>query len=282
MSSQCCSSRDLTFLFVWLAKSNVTNNQVTPLPLTDNSNDKQYMSRMGFHKSLSVSNFNEQVHKVDPIIAPLGSEHGAGPSMDSSTQLLVREHLFRWSKDIKIKTRGGAPFGNDLKIRGKEFGVRGQMVLVDGNNMPVAVCWRKSMRFGKTFKIYSTQPLYHGQKPSDRKYNQYDLYTHAKVDSVPLSTVQQVTYANESSPSYTIHRAGGLGSKTRIVKLNGRPAALMEGGLREQGNANWNSCLVTINPGIDPCLIVCLSAVCDEMDDDRQHWSQSIQALIHS
>jgi hypothetical protein len=224
---------------------------------------------MGFHKSLSVSDFNEQVHKVDPIIAPLGSEHGAGPSMDSSTQLLVREHLFWWSKDIKIKTREGTPFRNDLKIRGKDFSVaHGQMVLVDGNNMPVAVCWRNSTLFGQTFKIYSTQPLYHGQKPSDRKYNQYDLYTHAKVERVPLFNMQQVTFENESSPSYTVHRARGLGPKAHIVMLHGRPAALMEGGLREEGNANWNSCLVTINPGIDPCLIVCLSAICDEWVKD--------------
>jgi hypothetical protein len=135
-----------------------------------------------------------------------------------------------------IKTRGGAPFGNNLKIQGKVFGVRDQMVLLDGNNnMPVAVCLRNFELVGRqTFKIYSTRPLYPGQKPSDRKYNYHVLYTYAKVERVPFSTEQQVTIGNESSPSYTVHRAGGrLWPKKRVVKRHGRPAALMEGGTWE-------------------------------------------------
>jgi hypothetical protein len=135
------------------------------------------------------------------------------------------------------------------------------MVLVDGNNAPVAVCVRKSKLLGQSFKIYSTGPLYPGQNPSGRKYNQCTLYTHAKVDQDFLSSVQQVTLDNESSPSYTVQQ---LWPMNRVVKQHDeRPAAFITGGPLED---NWHSYLLTINPGIDPCLMVCLVAICDEMD----------------
>jgi hypothetical protein len=222
---------------------------------------------MGCTESLPVANSFEQVHKVDPNLPSLGAQHGAGPSAHSSTQLIVREKLFSWSGDsFKIKTRKGAPFGNDLKMQGKVMAFRDQMVLLDGNNAPVAVCLRKFEVIGQTFKIYSPHPLHPGQRPSERKYNHCALYTYATVERVPFTAVQKVTLVNETSPSYTVHRAGGLWPKKRMVKRHGRPAALMEGGTWE---GNWNSYLITINPGIDPCLIVCLCSICDEMDEDR-------------
>ena len=222
---------------------------------------------MGCTDSLPVPNAFDEVHKVNPSIPLLGREHGACPSSHSSQQLIVRENLFSWSgNDFKIKTREGAPFGNNLKMQGKVLACRDQMVLLlNGNNVPVAVCLRKFERFGQNFSICSTRPLYPGQSPSDHKYNQYVLYTYAKVERVPFSTEQQVTIGDESSPSYTVHRARGVWPKKRVVERHGHPAALMEGGTWE---GNQNSYLLTISPGIDPCLIVCLTAICDEMDED--------------
>lgn len=221
---------------------------------------------MGCTESLPVANSFQEFHKVDH--PSLGSRHGAAPTSDSATQIVVREKLFSWSGDsFNIKTRDGAPFGNDLRIQGKKFALRDQMVLVDGSTgEPVAVCLRTFEVIGQTFKIYSTRPLYSGQKPSERKYNQYKLYTFAKVQREPLSTCQRVTLDNEKSPSYTVHRAGSFWPKKRVVKRHGRTAASMEGGTWE---GNWNSYLITVNPGIDACLIICLAAVCDEMDEDR-------------
>jgi hypothetical protein len=54
--------------------------------------------------------------------------------------------------------------------------------------------------------------------------------------------------------------------KKRTVFYRQRPAALMEGG---SWNGQFNSYKVTVGPGIDPCLIICLTAICDEMDEDR-------------
>lgn len=221
---------------------------------------------MGCTESVPVANSFQEFHKVKQ--PSLGTKHGAGPPSTYSlpTKLIVRENLFSWSGDtFSIKTPDGKPFGDNLKVKGKAFSLRDEMALLDGNGTPVAVCLRKFELIGQTFKIYATRPLYPGQKPSERKYKQYTLYTHAKVERVPFSTTQEVTFDNETSPSYTVHRVGSFWPKKRLVKRNGRPAALLEGGTWE---GNWNSYLITVNPGIDPCFIVCLSAICDEMDED--------------
>jgi hypothetical protein len=64
--------------------------------------------------------------------------------------------------------------------------------------------------------------------------------------------------------TYMINRSGGFWPKTRTVRKRGTVAALLQGGT---WGGNFNSYNITINPGIDPCLIVCFCAVCDEMDE---------------
>jgi uncharacterized protein YxjI len=155
-----------------------------------------------------------------------------------------------------------------MQIKGKAFSLRDRMSLLDENNQPLAVCLRKFDFVKETFNIYTTKPMFPGQKPSEIAHeNRAQLYTYCTVERVPFSAVQNVTFANEKSPSFTIHRGdtGIFGPKKRFVKRHGIPAALMEGGT--WGNCR-NSYLLTINPGIDPCLIICLAAICDEMDEN--------------
>lgn len=226
---------------------------------------------MGCTESVPVANSFEKVHKVDH--RSLGKPFGAGPSIEGPVTLVVREKLFSWSGDsFSVKTPTGAPFGNNIQVKGKAWSFRDQMALLDGDGKPIAVCLRKfQFGFTETFKIYTTTPLYPGQKPSERTYNStVPLYTYCQVERVPLSTTQQVTFANETSPSYTIHRVGSWWPKKRVVKYHGQPAAIMEGGTWD---TNWNSYLITVNPGIDPCLIVCLCAICDEMDEENRNSS---------
>ena len=228
---------------------------------------------MGCTESLPVANSFEAPHKLDPTVQPLGSNHGAGPSQVKQ-ELIVREKLFSWSGDsFKIKKRDGRPFGNNLFIRGKVFAFRDQMVLEDGmTGEPIAICLRKFEMIGQTFKIYTTQPNFPGQRPSDRKHNNTPLYTYARVERVPFSTEQRVfmeqahQHSSQQLPSYTVNRAGSMWPKKRTVRRQGQPAAFMEGGTWE---GNWNSYLITVAPGIDACLMLCLSAICDEMDEDR-------------
>lgn len=217
---------------------------------------------MGCTESVPVASaFNVPID-VDSKIPRIG---GIPPS-NEKTQIIVKEKLFSFGGDsFKIKTRDGKLF-HGMQMQGQAFSMRDQMTLLDGNNQPIAVCRRKFQMFGQTFKIYIFQPLYDGQSKSEQSYNGRALYTYAQVERCPGDTIQNVTLDNKNTPSYTVHRVGDWWPKQRTVKYNGVPAALMEGGTWD---GNWNSYLLTINPGIDPCLIVCLTAICDEMDESR-------------
>lgn len=225
--------------------------------------------KYGLHfPSSRVRSFEEIIHEMDPSIPSLGSQHGACTSVCHPAQLVVHEKLFSFNDHCcKIKTKRGASFGHNLKARGNAFN---RMVLLDGRNTPVAVCVRReSVLFGQTFKIYSTRTLNPGQQSSARKYNKHFLYAYAKVECMPFSTQLNVTFDSKRFPSYTVHQARGLWpSQKRVIKRHGRPAALMEAGTWE---GDRDSCLLTINPGIDPCLVICLSAICDEMHEAKKY-----------
>jgi hypothetical protein len=224
---------------------------------------------MGCTESLPEPNEFNRVHTTDPSLPTLGANHGVHPSPSEPTKVIVREKLFSWSGDsFNIKTSDGRPFGNGLHIQGKAFAFRDQMVLKDGEGRPVAVILRKFELLKRTFKIYITQPVYPGQAPSDRFYEGHRLFTYASVERKPYTIDQYVFVGRQTAgiPEYTIHRAGSFWPKNRVVKRRGLTAALMSGGTWD---GNWNSYLITVNPGIDPCLMICLTAICDEMDEDK-------------
>ena len=223
---------------------------------------------MGCTESLPEPTSYNSVHAIDPKYPAIGGGVAAGPSLDSPIRIVVREKLFSWSgDDFRIKHHpDGRPLGNGLKMKGKVFALRDQMALLDGNGNMVAVCLRKFELIGQTFKIYLPNPVLPRQQPSAQNYHGRALYTYCEVKRIPFSTSQEVVLEGMSTPTYVINRAGSFWPKKRVVKKKGVPAALMEGGTWE---GNWNSYRITINPGIDPCLIVCICAICDEMDEDR-------------
>lgn len=226
---------------------------------------------MGCTESLPApDSFDVQHKQVDKDFMPIGSHVGGGPSTVGPTRIIVKEKLFSWSgDDFGIKQYPSrAPFGNGLKMKGKVFAMRDQMTLVDGNGEMVAVCLRKFELVGQTFKIYVPNPRFPGQKRSNQDYNGIaPLYTYCEVRREPFSMMQLVFMdGKEGRPEFVITRAGGMWPKKRLVKRRGIPAALMEGGT---WGGNFNSYNLTINPGIDPCLMVCICAICDEMDERK-------------
>jgi hypothetical protein len=224
---------------------------------------------MGCTESVPEASDYRIVHKADPKIPPLDK---VGGYASNKLELIVKEKIFSFSGDtFKIKTLQGNLFRNGIQIQGKAFALRDQMALLDGKGDLIAVCYRKFELFGQTFKIYTPDPFFTGQAKSDRTYNGQPLYTVASVKREPMSTTQFVYYAapndcnNTGPPTYTIHRAGGMWPKKRVVRKSGQTAAFMEGG---SWGSVGNSYLLVINEGIDPCLILCLAAICDEMDED--------------
>ena len=220
---------------------------------------------MGCTESLPEPEAFNYVHPPDPKFRPIGVKAQAGPS-DTPMNLVVKEKLFTWSgDDFKIKHYPSKlPFGNGLKMKGKTWAIRDAMALVDGNGDVIAVCMRKFGLIAETFKIYTSFPALPGQAPSAQKHNGENLYTYCEVRRIPFSTQQEVIMEGEEVATYMINRSGGFWPKTRTVRKRGTVAALLQGGT---WGGNFNSYNITINPGIDPCLIVCFCAVCDEMDE---------------
>ena len=142
------------------------------------------------------------------------------------------------------------------------------MTMVDGNGRAVSDVLRKFELVGLTATVYVPHPIRIGQQPSDRRYEGQPLYTYAKIERVPLSKVQNVFLDGDQTPTYTVVRSGSWDRwpKSRTVRKYGRPAALMEG-----GTWGWSSRFdgyrITCAPGIDACLMVCICAACDEMDE---------------
>ena len=223
---------------------------------------------MGCTESLPDQSAYDVPHKIDSTFQPIGSAFGAGPSTSQPAVFVVKEKLFSWSgDDFAIRQYpSGAPLGNNLKMKGKVFAMRDQMTLVDGAGNTVAVCLRKFQMIGQTFKVYVPNLVFPNQSPSAQKHNNQALYTYCEIRRVPMSMSQEVIMDGRSVPEYTITRAGGFWPKKRTVKKKGIPAALIEGGTWD---TNYNSYKITCNPGIDPCLMACLSAICDEMDESK-------------
>jgi hypothetical protein len=217
---------------------------------------------MGCTESVPVAVAFDQPHSVH--VPALYTDETIGRVKH---QLVVREKLFSWSGDsFKIKTLQGNLFGNGIQMKGKVWALRDQMTLLDANGAPIAVCLRMFDLVREVFKIYTLHKLHEKQHRSEQQYNGQHLYTYAEVRRVPFSLEQQVIFEGDTTgatPSMSIRRSGNFPLK-RTVHYKGRPAALMEGGT---WNGNFNSYLLTICPGVDPCLIVCLCAICDEMDE---------------
>ena len=185
--------------------------------------------------------------------------------------MIVKEKLFSWSGDaFKIKYEDGSVLGNDLEFKAKMFSIRDELILLNGATQE-PVCVAKSIftaGFSRIFHIYSPKPVYNGQEPSKQKYNDQDQYTYAIVQRDCCSTEQAVHLIKDDNKfAYTIHRSSNWWPKSRTVQKDGVTCALMAGGTWE---FNGNSYKITVCPGIDPCLMIMLCAICDEMDEDQK------------
>jgi hypothetical protein len=216
---------------------------------------------MGCVESVPLSEINLNApHPIDPRIPLLG---GLPPSSQQQT-IFVREHLSSWSGEgFKIKRLDGTDF-HGIKLQGNAFGFRDRVTLVDVQNQPIAVCFRTFGLTVETFTIYTLHPGFGGQTPSQHDYHGKRLYTYAEVSRVIMSSHLEVKFYNMTCPTFTVHCTGYFPT-IRVVKQRGVVAATMNEGKWLGGNVNYFK--VSMCPGIDPCLIICLTAICYEMDE---------------
>lgn len=201
-------------------------------------------------------------HEVDPSIPSLG---GFSPSPHQKTELKVPQGLFgRKGSNFEIKTSRGASFNGiktqyaRIRFHSKSFSATSaHVILLDAQNAPIAVC-RKG---DSTCTIYTPKPLFKGQAKSGHNYEGMELFTYAKVLLDLHTGKYNVIFDNQSAPSYTTYRV----NSKRVVKREGVTAAMMVSS-KKPGDRGFYE--VTVCPGIDPCMIVCLAAICDILDTE--------------
>ena len=189
---------------------------------------------------------------------PIGASADVGLS-PTSTTVIVKEGLFS-SDSFHIKqfsSRG--PLGNGVHIKGKRLTRLDKMGLYDGEGKLLAVCIQKRDFGGKTFKVCVPEPVYVGQQP-DEVFSEQSMYTYCIVKHVPFHNGQDVLMAGKDVPEYEIRRIGGFGPRKLVMQKQGvqSPVATVEGKL------------LSVQPNFDICLMICLLAICDEMDNDHR------------
>ena len=201
---------------------------------------------------------NEAKDAINTDFKPIGVNADVGLS-PTPTTVIVKERLFS-SDSFHIKqfpSRG--PLGNGVHIKGKRLTRLDKMGLYDGEGKLLAVCIQKRDFGGKTFKVCVPEPVHVGQQP-DEVFNQQPMYTYCIVKHVPFHNGQDVFMAGKDVPEYKIRRIGGFGPRKLVMQKQGiqSPVATVEGKM------------LTIQPNFDICLMICLLAICDEMDDDHR------------
>eukprot|EP01083_Nonionella_stella_P249458 862582_1 len=202
----------------------------------------------------------------------IGAKAGILPS-PQPTALLVKEKLFSGDSFHIRHLPNREPF-KGLHIKGKRFTRKDEMALLDGNGNILVVCLQKFDFGGKTFKIAVPQPVFAGQQPDEmfrlhhhtHRHQAIPMYTYCVIKHVPFHNGQDVFMASSmgnmmSTPAYEVRRLPGFGPKKLVMKRTGMeaPLAMVEGNM------------LNVNPGSDPCLMICFLAVSDEMDDHHHH-----------
>lgn len=150
------------------------------------------------------------------------------------TQILVRQRLFSLSSDTFTDTdTEGAPYPS---------------------GQPIAVCLRQFSLLKHRFKIYTTSSLFESLDKSEHDLDGMPLYKFAQVEREHFGYSYKVTFPGEDDPVITI-QTQSVFPRERVVYYRDQLAALIQGGTLSTGS---NLYRITISPGMDSCLIICL------------------------
>jgi uncharacterized protein YxjI len=212
----------------------------------------------------------QYVHPVDPDLRAIGVNHGVVISNTAQTKLIVTEQINNMSGDnFKIQNLDGSSYGSNLHIKGKAFAARDHLVLMNGTTKK-PICFAKSIfTIGcrEEFRIYTCAPVFDGQKKAPSKFEGQYVYEYAVVERNFCKPAQLVHLAkNDEKCAYSIHRTGKVFENTRTVQKDGITCATMESGA---WRTDANSYKLIINPGIDPCVMIMICVICDEMDENQ-------------
>jgi len=257
---------------------------------------------MGCEYSVPVANSDDYqvVHHQPAVLFDNSIQPGTEPG--HVYHLKMRRKLWRtWTHDsfgVRYAT-DGRPF--EANVKGKVWSARNRMVLRNLQGVPIGVMLKMYGRFERTFKIYGFTPLYAGQVPSKQHGEEFGrqlLYTWAEV----VDPAYSITYTMKTYDGsfYVADRVGAVMGPTRMrVSKNGGTflrtrfvfvmpylsarlilfpfflffsrvdlftvfCAMVE---HESFFSGLNGPVwdLRIAPGIDPCLVICFTAIVDEL-----------------
>ncbi|GAX22032.1 hypothetical protein FisN_6Hu279 [Fistulifera solaris] len=206
---------------------------------------------------------------VHHLAGPLFSDQITPSSQPGQVHhLRMKEQLWtRWSNDMYgIRYADGTVFAADIK--GQTFTFRDRMVLRDTKEEVIGVMVKVMSRTQQTIKIYGLRPFTAGQISSEQRYKSSALYLWAEVTELLTSFQYVMTMADGTE--YVADPVGGfVGSQNMRLTRNGKVCAALR-------QINWAADFegktwdVTVDPGVDPCLICCFIVVIDEMNENRR------------
>jgi hypothetical protein len=217
---------------------------------------------MGCVESIPVSaNDLARPHPVNKNLPPVSKK--IEPDLKPLVLYMPKDKRSWWEdKRLDIVRPDGVSF-RGVTSRGEPSG-RTVFALFDTDHRLLAACLTMYTG-GSRYKIYTPKPVFPGQSPSKQQYNGGQLYTYAEV------TREQVTLMSAGSlPYFTVQGT----ERRRVVRRNGIIAAAIEEVSEKWGRNSRHQ--VSVCPGIDPILLLCLAGIYDRMDYlDRRRLSDN-------
>mmetsp|Transcript_63823 Transcript_63823/g.106132 ORF Transcript_63823/g.106132 Transcript_63823/m.106132 type:complete len:228 (+) Transcript_63823:56-739(+) len=195
------------------------------------------------------------------------------PSSDVILLAMQQKFLSLSSQDFSVKDNKG----NIIAILdGKNLSLRDRAVLMNANREPIACLLEKIFSGSITFFVYAYKPYFDGQKPCGEKQNGQELYAWAKIWKKLLSITDEFhicmatgdnEYEAAEPGTYEGKAPGKLSSKLMVTK-NGKGCCLIDREELQWGDLiGTNSYAVSIAAGIDPVLMIALTAIKDRSEE---------------
>lgn len=232
--------------------------------------------KQGFEQVKLFFTLNEFDVLHDVSVPSLGKEVGILPSkIEGEPIKIVLLNKISSSPGPRAKSlHGGDPYVRAIeKENGEPFGLdfkatKGIYELVESGDSgkSVAVCLKDS---SGRIVICGFEPLYSGQDPTIDKHNDRPIYAYYffKQRNDNMYASYNIAVVNEKGDAaYEVHQGAkglGLGLQQHIVRLHQKPCALIEDPRDKDFSGSYH---ITVNPGIDPCLIIFLAVLCVFLD----------------
>jgi len=220
---------------------------------------------MGCEHSVPVATADDfqYVHPMPAMLLDNTIYPGQAPGQ--LYHLKMQRNLWRLplsTDSFGVRYTDGRPF--EANVEGVTFSFRNKMILRNSRFEPIGVMIKQWGRFEKTFKIFGFKPFYVGQPPSGEFHDDgRPLFTWAECVDKAFSV--RYTMRTGDGATFVADRVGKVMGKMQMkLSRDGRACAMIvhEPNFLSFRGPVWD---LQIAPGIDPCMIICFTAIVDEI-----------------